>query len=139
MLPGSRYSRLSSQTSLPPPYELQERHDVPKSDPAAEPFRVPDDDDEHEPSHGGPKSSSRFMQRFSGWRFGVACSAILMFSVFIINLSFTLWAISNHETRGGIGTLQEGSCAQTKTLSTWLHLAINILGTAMLSGSNYCE
>ena len=138
MLPGSRYSRLPSQTSLPPPYELQERHDVPKSDSAAEPLQARDDN-EHEPSHGTPAQSSSFAKRFSGWRFGVACSAILMFSVFIINLSFTLWAISNHETQGGIGTLQEGSCAQTKTLSTWLHLAINILGTAMLSGSNYCE
>ena len=132
------YRRLSSQASIPPAIELLEQHEFAKSYPAHEPFRtekgLPGLREYHQTS-----SPSRFAGRFSGWRFGVAASAILMFSVLITNLSFTIWAVRTYKTTtGGIGTLQSGSCERTKTLSTWLHLAINVLGTAMLSGSNYC-
>ena len=38
----------------------------------------------------------------------------------------------------GIGTLYKGSCAQTKSLNTWLQLVINMLCTTLLGASNYC-
>lgn len=58
--------------------------------------------------------------------------------VFLINLIVTIWAATHYGIENGIGTIQDGSCQTTKTLSLWSHLAINVLGTALLSASNYC-
>ena len=58
--------------------------------------------------------------------------------VFLVNLSLTIWAAAKYGIRGGIGTIHDGSCSSTKNMSLWSHLAINVLGTALLSASNYC-
>ena len=34
--------------------------------------------------------------------------------------------------------MHDGSCDKTKSMSLWLHLAINVLSTALLSASNFC-
>lgn len=38
----------------------------------------------------------------------------------------------------GIGVVMEGQCSRVKTASLWVHVAINILSTTLLSASNYC-
>ena len=59
-------------------------------------------------------------------------------SVLIINLILTSWASLKYGLEDGIATIQEGECRKTKDLSLWLHLAINVLSTVLLSASNYC-
>jgi hypothetical protein len=59
-------------------------------------------------------------------------------TVFLVNLSLTIWAAVRFGMNGGIGTIYDGSCSITKRMSLWLHLAINVLGSALLSASNYC-
>jgi len=59
-------------------------------------------------------------------------------TVLSINSMLTLWASIRYGNAGGLATIQEGSCQKTKTLSLWLHLAINVLSTILLSASNYC-
>lgn len=86
-----------------------------------------------------PRSNGqRLDRRFLGWRVGIAAVCCLVFLVLLINIGFLAWASSNRKIQGGIGTLQRGSCKTSERLDTWLHLAINILSTGMLSGSNYC-
>lgn len=137
MMRPSAYERVPSHSTLTSAIELSELSEPPPSDPAAEPLQPVDVKDEL--GQVTELSTSRFERRFSGWRFGVAATSILMFSVLLINVAFTIWATSTHKSQGGIGTMYVGSCSQAETISTWLHLVINVLGTAMLSGSNYCK
>ncbi|MCJ1263924.1 hypothetical protein MMC22_003794, partial [Lobaria immixta] len=56
--------------------------------------------------------------------------------VFFVNLSLIIWA-STKGSKGGIATIQEGDCNETKRLDLWLHLGINFLSTLLLGASNY--
>lgn len=94
---------------------------------------------------GAPKQVSvprasflRKSQYLHGWRMGITLSVATAITVFLINLILTIWAYSRYGLkRGGIGTIQEGSCETTRRLSLWLHLVINVLSTLLLSASNY--
>ena len=57
--------------------------------------------------------------------------------VLVINLILTMWAVSRSSVQNGLGTLQDGSCKRTETLTFWAHLAINVLSTLLLGASNY--
>ena len=83
-----------------------------------------------------PKSHSRL--QLSGWRLGVAIASALAGTVLIINVILTIYACVKSTMDGGVGTLYHGSCSKTRTMSTWLHLAINVLSTVLLGASNYC-
>ncbi|KAL9620828.1 MAG: hypothetical protein Q9204_008176 [Flavoplaca sp. TL-2023a] len=69
---------------------------------------------------------------------GVIGCAVATSAVLLINLVVTIWAAAHYGIEDGIGTIQNGGCDTTKTLSLWSHFAINVLSTAMLSASNYC-
>lgn len=77
--------------------------------------------------------------RFTGWPAGVAASAVLVAVVLLINIGFTIWALGHQKVTNGFDVLYKGSCQRTESLSTWIHLAINVLSTGMLGASNYCE
>ena len=73
-----------------------------------------------------------------GWRMGITLCVATAITVFMINLILTIWALSRYGLeKGGIGTIQEGSCETSRRLSLWLHLAINVLSTLLLGASNY--
>ena len=59
-------------------------------------------------------------------------------TVFLLNLIVTLWATQHFDVQNGYGTLIDGDCSKTRKASTWIHLAINVLSTILLSASNYC-
>ena len=73
-----------------------------------------------------------------GWRFWSKACALMSGIVLLVNLILTIWAVKSFPISDGIGTFQHGSCKRTRTLSLWLHLAINILSTLLLGASNYC-
>ncbi len=102
--------------------------------------RQNDDDIVCEKSYSGLRVRRAFSiwQRMHGYRFGATFCAALTGTVFLINMILTIWAWAKFDVNGGIGTIHQGNCNQTKSLSLWLHLAINVLGTALLSASNYC-
>ena len=79
----------------------------------------------------------RRFKRLEGYHFGVLCCAAVAATVLIINLILAIWAVSTHKMQNGLGTLQDGSCKKTATLTFWTHLAINILSTLLLGASNY--
>lgn len=76
----------------------------------------------------------------SGWHLGTILSFSCTIIVFVLNLTLTVWVStkSKYKVQNGLGTLFQGSCARTRQLNVWIHLLVNILGTLLLSGSNYC-
>jgi hypothetical protein len=81
--------------------------------------------------------SSKTRRSFIGWRFGVGSSSAIVLVVLILNTSFTLWTYAQRGFSDGRGVLCEGDCANVRKLNITTHLIINILSTAILSGSNY--
>jgi hypothetical protein len=63
-------------------------------------------------------------------------------AIFITNLVFSVWAYVKAENDDLLlpfnRNLYEGSCAKTRSINSGLHFLINILGTILLAGSNYC-
>ncbi|KAK0926466.1 hypothetical protein LTR29_017860 [Friedmanniomyces endolithicus] len=78
-------------------------------------------------------------QHLQGWRFGVACSALLAGGVLVVNIALSVYAVIHYRETiyNGVGTALVSSCKEVATWSTWLHLLINILSSVMLSASNY--
>jgi hypothetical protein len=76
----------------------------------------------------------------SGWRIGALLSIIGAITVVITNVAVIIWVRNHSAYKAGdsFATLQEGSCARTRRLSTWVHLLINVLSTLLLCASNYC-
>ncbi|KAI1377152.1 hypothetical protein F4677DRAFT_454255 [Hypoxylon crocopeplum] len=63
---------------------------------------------------------------------------ILIGVIFTANLTFTVYAGLHYDSQNGVGTIYEGDRNTIGTLNRWIHLLINVLGTGMLSASNYC-
>lgn len=76
-------------------------------------------------------------RKINGYHFGVICCAWISGSVLIINTIATIWGSATFGVKGGLGTIQDGSCTTTKNLGFWLHLVINVLSTLLLGASNY--
>ena len=78
---------------------------------------------------------------YTGWHTGVLACAASVVVVLLINISLTIYVVTNpkYKIERGTGTLYSGSCAKSKTIGLWLHLGINVLSTLLLSGSNYTQ
>ena len=92
----------------------------------------------------GDRSKQSFMSakpenRLFGWRAGTTGVGALMLIVFIVNVTFLIWGPATANINAGIGVLRRGDCQKSANLNTFIHLIINLLSTAMLSGSNYCK
>ncbi|KAK1961406.1 hypothetical protein LY78DRAFT_617769, partial [Colletotrichum sublineola] len=59
-------------------------------------------------------------------------------TILITNLAVTIFAYSNYGSKNGVGLIYHGDCSTVRQLDQWLHLLINLLGTGMLSASNFC-
>jgi hypothetical protein len=62
-------------------------------------------------------------------------------ATFLINLAFVIYAATRPRDGANGETailLDHQSCATVKSLSTGLHVLINILSAVLLAGSNYC-
>lgn len=64
--------------------------------------------------------------------------AIMATFVILINTAVLIWAVRSFTFRHGIADVFAGNCGKVKNMNTWIHLAINLLSTMLLSGSNYC-
>ena len=52
------------------------------------------------------------------YHFGIKCCAATTATVLVINCVLTVWTSTRYGVHGGLGTIQEGACAQTKDLAT---------------------
>lgn len=80
---------------------------------------------------------SRISQRFHGWRSGALISTCLAGVSLIVNVAVVAWLGSRND---GLGVVEifNGDCGKVQTMDIWVHLAINIISTLLLGGSNYC-
>ena len=86
------------------------------------------------------------------WRGTARLAAATALLTLIINIGALGWAVSriasptgsswtevNYSGNKGIlRQIYKGDCGTVEKINTWVHLAIKILSTALLSGSNYC-
>ena len=79
----------------------------------------------------------RWIDKTQGYHFGMTWGAISCGTICLINIIVTIWAYAHFDIRGGIGKIQEGDCNETKRLTLWIHLAINVFSTLLLGTSNY--
>jgi hypothetical protein len=63
---------------------------------------------------------------------------VLTLTILAINIFVTIWGIRTYGTSNGISLIMQGSCSAIQNYNSVLHLAINILSTAILGASNYC-
>lgn len=85
--------------------------------------------------------STDFTRSKSRWRKPQRATALWSLGVFTIilaNCTLLGWALKKFGTTDLIVKLQQGSCSEANRVNTWVHLAINLLSTVILSGSNYC-
>ena len=62
----------------------------------------------------------------------------LLVAVLLTNVALTAFALGSYGSDKGVGLIYRGDCSKVANLNQWLHLAINLLGTGLLSASNYC-
>lgn len=72
-----------------------------------------------------------------GWRKGVTISVICNIVALVFNSSLLLWAIYQRNPSPDGWILWQGSHDTLNLIDTLSHLAINIVSTAILAGSNY--
>lgn len=58
--------------------------------------------------------------------------------IFLINLSCTVVFKSKWGANSDINTLYQGDCSKTETISTDLHVVINLLSALLLGASDLC-
>ena len=87
----------------------------------------------HQSISGGLERPRR---QLSGWKIGVMVCAVTAATVGLLNISLTIWAVTNHKLIDGISYLYTGSCSEVASMSLWIHLGINAMSTMLLSASN---
>ncbi|KAL4972308.1 hypothetical protein BDW66DRAFT_164259 [Aspergillus desertorum] len=76
--------------------------------------------------------------RFGRWKRTLYLGSIGASTALILNLAMVCWASTrSRPSDEGDSVLYAGDCDRTKQISTGVHLVINILGTGLLSASNY--
>jgi hypothetical protein len=80
---------------------------------------------------------SRISGQFHGWRAGALISSCIAAVSLIINIAVVAWLGSRN---AGLGVVEifNGDCGKVQTMDIWVHLAINVISTLLLGGSNYC-
>lgn len=80
---------------------------------------------------------SRISGQFHGWRAGALISSCIAALSLIINIAVVAWLGSRND---GLGVVEifNGDCGKVQTMDIWVHLAINVISTLLLGGSNYC-
>lgn len=88
-----------------------------------------------DPDAGIHAGSSRRVWR-SGWRGTVALGSATAGVVLLVNLGVLIWTATRFELQHGVAIVFQGSCQTVKQISTWTHLAINVLSSLLLAASN---
>ena len=91
-------------------------------------------------SSDNPDQELRFGSKWynaTGWRAGALLAALLATASLLLNLAVIIWASKTHGTASAIVEVLQGDCKKIQKANTWIHLGINIISAALLSGSNY--
>jgi hypothetical protein len=120
------------QLATPPPnYELSDYHSIrsfasSKPTPSAQ-------------HYGSPVlNKSKWVMRFEGWRTGASTAAVFALLSMCINFGVAIW-LGSLGKNAAIVEVYSGNCDTVTRADIWVHLAINILSTVLLGGSNFCS
>lgn len=80
---------------------------------------------------------SRISLKLTGWRGTTAVNISVVAIVLAINLTFLVSVRMKYGSNDGQGIIYEGDCHITGRITIASHLFINIIGSLLLSGSNY--
>lgn len=69
---------------------------------------------------------------------GASTAAVLALFSMAVNLGVALWLASKGE-KSAMVEVYNGPCKNVAQADIWVHLAINIISTLLLGGSNYCS
>jgi hypothetical protein len=124
--------------SLPTPKQPTQIELRPVEDPfSPESQHSPSYGDNHELRKGPASTPKRLLNRLRGWRLGAFLSAVTALLTLVVNAGVVIWLLGK-----GAGEvlipLYRGSCSRVAKIDIVVHLAINILSTILLGGSNYC-
>lgn len=101
----------------------------------------PDETEDSDPPKLLPRTLSinfsRISRQFQGWRAGALISACIAAVSLIINLVVVIW-LGSRNAGFGVVEIFNGDCGKVQTMDIWVHLAINVISTLLLGGSNYC-
>ncbi|KAH8834595.1 hypothetical protein DL96DRAFT_1522330 [Flagelloscypha sp. PMI_526] len=73
-----------------------------------------------------------------GWRFGATLAVALGSIVLVVNVIVLGLLVRRNSSHSAIVPIITGSCASLKHTSLFVHLAINVASSLLLSGSNFC-
>jgi hypothetical protein len=71
-----------------------------------------------------------------GWRLSVLLGLLIAVFVLITNIAILGWTYSSLEIKDGSAIAWAGTSNDLKNVSTWTHLAVNILSSLLLAASN---
>jgi hypothetical protein len=83
------------------------------------------------------RSKTGWRARFEGWRAGAFTAAAFALLSLLINLIVVIW-LGTKDRSGSLVPIWIGSCSTVNRADIMIHLAINVLSTLLLGGSNYC-
>lgn len=83
-----------------------------------------------------PPTHKNRLSMLKGWRLSVLLGLITTVIVLIANIAVLAWAYSCLEIKDGSAIAWAGTQNNLKGVSTWTHLAVNILGSLLLAASN---
>ena len=76
-------------------------------------------------------------RQLHGWKLGALGASILAGFSLLVNIVAAAW-LKSHKQGSGLVEVYRGSCEVVADIDLWSHLAINVLSTLLLGGSNYC-
>jgi hypothetical protein len=73
----------------------------------------------------------------TGWRGGLALNALLASLIFAASIACLIVAAVQAKNIGGAATLMTGSCTTVRGTNLGIHVAVNLLGVALVVSANY--
>lgn len=76
------------------------------------------------------------------WQLTALLALIFTILIFLLNLALLAWYVSGGapvvDVDDGVKVLYAGDCNKTARIDTAVHLGVNVVGTVLIGGSNFC-
>ncbi|KAI5927446.1 hypothetical protein F4810DRAFT_366955 [Camillea tinctor] len=89
--------------------------------------------------NGRSNSSARtgLRRHFTGWRGGVVFNTLLAFIILVVGIICLILVITRTKLNSGESTIYSGNCTTANNINIGIHVVINVLTIAILSGANH--
>ncbi|KAI1487521.1 hypothetical protein F5X96DRAFT_672587 [Biscogniauxia mediterranea] len=89
--------------------------------------------------NGRSNSSARtgLRRHFTGWRGGVVFNTLLAFIILVVGIICLILVITRTKLISGESAIYSGNCTTANNINIGIHVVINVLTIAILSGANH--